>query len=84
MNILATGLLIGFYVGVFSIILVKYLASRDTEQDEKELFPDSFSSFHAFDDSDRVFCAPPTITKKPRKVKRHRVSLKPSMRNGAA
>lgn len=62
MNYLAVGLLIGFYIGFFSLMLVKYLASRGTEQDED--------------------IAPPSIPKKPRKVKQHRISLKPSMRNG--
>ena len=68
MNYALALIMIGFYAGVLAIPLTKYLVNRNTERDE-DIVPDGMP---------RVF------TKKPRKIKRRRISLKPSMRKGGA
>lgn len=68
MNYALALIMIGFCAGVLAIPLTKYLVARSMEQNE-DIVPDGMP---------RVF------TKKPRKIKRRRISLKPSMRKGGA
>ena len=68
MNYALALITLGFYIGVLAVLFIKYLVARNTERDE-DIVPDGMP---------RVFI------KKPRKIKRRRISLKPSMRKGGA
>lgn len=68
MNYALALIMIGFYAGVLAILLTKHLVNRNTERDE-DIVSD---------------VTPRIVAKKPRKIKRRRISLKPSMRKGGA
>ncbi len=68
MNYALALITLGFYIGVLAVLFIKYLVAWSMEQNEATVS----------DGMPRVFI------KKPRKIKRRRISLKPSMRKGGA